>query len=545
MSESVSVSDIASKQAESDLAQTEVASGNGITMPNRGKVLVAALCLYCLLIALIFHATLFSMVAIWLRSETFAHGFLILPISLWLAWRMQDRFADVAVRPEPRALVLILASGLAWLLANLVDVLVVQQLAFVAMLISGIWAITGNAVAKCYAFPLGFLFLAVPMGEGLIPPLMMITADTTEFLVRASGVSIYREGMYLYLPTATWSVIEACSGIRYLIASITLGLCYAHLNYTSMRRQLAFIALAIVAPILANSARAYVLVMVGHLSDMRLGIGAEHFAFGWLFFGAMLLLIFWIGGFWQQSEQAPDSDARSAKPVHSASAASLAIITCCAVLGAGAWSAASFAMSRNDGQIDTLALRTPDSGSHWQTVNRQDWEWRPAQQGADRELNQVYSSIDEPALVGLHLRQYLEQRQDVELVNNQSPLRPDRSVWRVFAQQRMTTDLGEGQSLQVDEARVTSPRENLLIWSWYQIDGRNTANPYLVKILEAKQQIFEGRRKGTRVFIATPLGQDKDQARQVLQSFMTDHLTAIAASLDDGIGAPLAEGAAQ
>lgn len=516
---------------------------------SSGQVLVIVLTVFFLSIALIFHETLISMVAIWIRSETYAHGFVILPISLWLAWRMRDRFAGLSVQPEPRALALVLAAGLVWLLANLVDVLVMQQLAIVAALVSGVWAIGGTAVVRCYAFPLGFLFLAVPMGEPLIPPLMMFTADTTEFLVRASGVPIYREGMYLYLPTGTWSVIEACSGVRYLIASLTLGLCYAHLTYKSLWRKIAFMAVAIILPILANSVRAYVLVMGGHLSDMQYLVGADHLVFGWVFFGAVMVLMFWIGSFWEQNEQAPNPDAQSTTAQPKPTSKSLIVITGLAILGAGFWSAAGFAVNRNDSPIETLALTAAEAGDSWETVDGNDWEWRPAQQGADRELDQVYSSIAEPALVGLHLRQYLQQRQDVELVNNQQALRPDRKAWRVVVQQRVGVELGQDQLVQVDEARVVSASQNLLIWSWYHIDGRNTANPYLVKILEAKQQILEGHRRGTRVFLATPFGEDTDQAQKVLQNFITDHLTDIQTSLDRGIGPPvshaLSEGVAQ
>ena len=38
----------------------------------------------------VFHETFQSMVSIWWRSETFAHGFLIFPISIWLIWRNID-----------------------------------------------------------------------------------------------------------------------------------------------------------------------------------------------------------------------------------------------------------------------------------------------------------------------------------------------------------------------------------------------------------------------------------------------------------------------
>ena len=512
---------------------------------NNGLLLSAILGVYCLAVLIAFNETVSSIVAIWIRSETFAHGFLIVPLSLWLAWRMRDRFADLTVRPAPWALLLVAGAGTGWLFANSVDVLVVQQLALVSLLICGIWAIAGTAVVRCYAFPLGFLFLAVPMGENLIPPLMVFTADTTEFLVRATGVPIYREGMYLYLPTGTWSVIEACSGVRYLIASITLGLFYAHLTYHSLWRQAAFMVVAIILPILANSARAYVLVMVGHLSDMRYGIGADHLLFGWVFFGAVMLLMFWIGGFWiDDNQKAPVSDSGNTKAPVRAPARSLATVAVLAIVTAGIWHVVALSMNRNDNLINTVALTAPPAAAAWQAAEQADLLWRPAQSGADRELDLTYSAVADtavddqsfitrPTLVGLHLRQYLRQQQGAELVETVNPWRPDRNVWRLMDQQRMQT--GSDITMQIEEALVTSAQGNMLIWSWYHIDERNTANPYLVKILEAKQQLLEGRREGTRVFVATPASDIRNEAREILRAFIDDHLPAIEATLASGI----------
>ena len=95
---------------------------------------------------------------------------------------------------------------------------------------------------------LAFLFLAVPMGEELIAPLMTFTADTLELMVRASGIPVYREGTNLSLPTGNWSVVEACSGVRYLIASVTLGLLYAHLTYARIGHKLVFVLALFCSP---------------------------------------------------------------------------------------------------------------------------------------------------------------------------------------------------------------------------------------------------------------------------------------------------------
>lgn len=532
MNKPANVMDTVAKQAADDDAPA-IASGKA-SAAGRGTLLVAVLSLYCLLATLVFHDTLISMVSVWMNSETYAHGFLILPISLFLAWRMRERFNGLAVRPEPWALLLVLGAGLAWLLGNMVDVQLVQRLAYVAILVSGIWAIAGTAVVQRFAFPLGFLFLAVPMGSGLILPLMIFTADTTEFMLRVSGIPVLRESLYLYLPTGTWSVVEECSGVRYVIASVTLGLCYAHLNYTSIWRQAVFVVAAAIVPILANSLRAYLVVIIGHLSDMRYGTGFDHLVFGWVLFGVVMLLMFWVGSFWQQDEPLTNSSG-SAIPTQNLPVLSVTMLSGLALLCASIWPAAAVAIYRNNDPVNTMALTIPLATRSWQATEAEGWRWSPPQPGAARELDQVYvtGTAGNPVIVGLHLRQYLHQEQGAELVENFNPWLPDPKVWAVREQQHVQVELD--QPATVSEAWVIGASDNLLVWSWYWIDGHNTINPYLVKLLEAKQQILDGRRQGTRVFIATPLLGDRRQARQVLQDFVDAALPAIKMSLATGI----------
>ncbi|MCB1671170.1 MAG: exosortase A [Gammaproteobacteria bacterium] len=499
--------------------------------------LVIILSLYVLIVTALFHDTAQSMVSTWLRTDMYAHGFLIPPLCAYLAWRLRGHLSTLSVRPEPRVLVLTLGAGVAWLFANLVDVNVIQELAYIAMLVSGIWAIVGTAVARRFAFPLGFLFLSVPMGSGLIPPLMEFTADTTESLLRASGIPVLREGMFMYLPTGTWSIVEACSGVNYVIASVTLGLCYAHLNYTSLWRQSAFILAAIVTPVLANSARAYFVVLAGHLSDMRLGTGEDHIVFGWVFFGAVMMLMFWIGSYWQQPEAVPPPPDRSASELPVNALAKVCGITLvCAAL----WPALSAAMNRGGGPIEIVTLEPPTAQPDWHYADDSDWQWQPFQSGADQELDRVYvkQTNIETLAVGLHLRQYLQQGQGSELIDSSLiPWRPESGDWEVVNLQNVVTDLAVPDH--ATEARLVSGRVELLVWSWYRIDQRHITNLYVAKLLEAKQQLLQGQRRGARIFISTPLNGDTLQARQSLRDFIADHLTAIENSLDLGISQPL------
>ena len=188
------------------------------------------------------------------------------------------------------------------MLANLAGVLVVEQFALIAMIPTLVWTLLGLEVAWSIAFPLAFLFFAVPVGEALIPPMMEFTADFTVMALQLTGIPVYREGLFFTIPSGEWSVVEGCSGLRYLIASFTLGTLYGYLTYRSTARRIVFAALAVVVPIIANGLRAYMIVMIAHLSDMRLALGVDHYIYGWVFFGLVMLLLFWIGSFWREDE---------------------------------------------------------------------------------------------------------------------------------------------------------------------------------------------------------------------------------------------------
>ena len=104
----------------------------------------------------------------------------------------------------------------------------------------------------------------------------------------------------LSIPRGDFEVAKACSGIRYLIASVSLGTFYAYLTYQSWGRRLLFVSMAIALPILANGLRAYGIVMIAHFTNMKHAVGVDHLIYGWLFFGVLMFVLFWVGGRYAQ-----------------------------------------------------------------------------------------------------------------------------------------------------------------------------------------------------------------------------------------------------
>lgn len=240
----------------------------GETAPHesarKARAVPAALALLAICwILLWFWDTSASIVAIWYRSETFAHGFLIVPIVLYLVWYNRRHLGEVPVQPFLPGAALLALAGFGWLVAQLASVLGGAQFMMVAMIPLALLTILGTKMVRALAFPLAFLFFAVPFGEFLLPTLMDWTADFAVAALKLSTIPVYREGRNFVIPSGNWSVVEACSGIRYLIASMVVGALYAYLTYRSLRYRLIFIAASIVVPLIANGLRAYMIVMIG------------------------------------------------------------------------------------------------------------------------------------------------------------------------------------------------------------------------------------------------------------------------------------------
>jgi exosortase A len=210
---------------------------------------------------------------------------------MWLIWRQRHVLAHLAPRawwPVPAVALLV---GFGWLLGELTAVNAVTQLALVSLLVLAVAAVLGRRVAWAMVFPLAYLFFAVPVGEFVMPRMMEWTADFTVRALTLTGIPVYREGQNFVIPSGNWSVewrAAACaiSSPRWWSARCT------PINYRSLRRRLVFIGVSIPVPIVANWLRAYMIVMLGHLSGNTIAVGVDHLIYGWLFFGVVILLMF-------------------------------------------------------------------------------------------------------------------------------------------------------------------------------------------------------------------------------------------------------------
>jgi exosortase A len=500
--------------------------------PVRSEALIGALVLGALVWLLGWYwDTALSAVETWQRSDTFAHGFLVVPISAWLVWRQRHVLAAIQFRPDFLALPLLAIVGFGWLLAQLGGVTVVQQFGLVLMIVLSVWAILGTQAVRTLAFPLFFLLFAVPFGEFLEPPLMEHTADFTVAALRLSGIPVYRDGLYFMLPSGSWSVVEACSGLRYLIASVTLGFLYAYLTYRSFTRRALFVAASLLVPIVANWLRAYMIVMIGHLSEMKYAVGVDHLLYGWVFFGVVMLLLFWIGSYWREDLK-PLEQAPSVVPAPR-NARSMALIAVATLAVAGIAAAWPLVGARIEGMIayGPPALEAPRGAGGWQRVEGGRLSsWTPRFHNYQASIREVYASGAHGA--GLVIVYYRHQGPGAQVVSSKNRIvSGDDRQWRRSSAFRRVVTAGT-MEIPVVEETLRSPSSQLLVWRWYWIDGQYVVNPYWAKVLQAKSQLLGRGDDAAAVIVYTVTNDGAPAAEQRLREFLRGLLPGITTSLE-------------
>lgn len=495
----------------------------------------ASVCMGLAFLALLggYWDTFTSITAIWERSATFAHGFAVPVIAAWLVWHSRDRLTPIVPRPAWGVLPLLAGTGLGWLLGNLGQVNSLSQFSFVLMLALLVPCVAGLAATRVLLFPLGFfLAFTVPIGEFLLPQLMESTADFTVFALRLTGVPVFREGQQLVIPSGNWSVVEACSGIRYLIASLMVGSLYAYLNYKTLWRRIAFVLISGLVPLVANWLRAYMIVMIGHLSSNRLATGVDHIIYGWVFFGVVMALMFWAGSFWHEypSPQGTASQEPVAQTATPSSARLIWLAALAAILVACAPKVAELAIQKNQATAGTAHIKAPLEIPGWQASSGGLTTWQPRFTGASDVLHQTYRRGDRE--VGLYVAYYRNQDREHKLVSSENTLAGvDGKDWvRVAVGAQEVSPQGNALKVITTDLRGQGTEPRLTAWHWYWVGGRLTPNEYLAKAYTAFSRLL-GQGDDSAAVVVYVRRASPGEDVQVLSSFVADSMPSLEATL--------------
>ncbi|MFM5895008.1 MAG: exosortase A [Novosphingobium sp.] len=227
----------------------------------------------------------------WWNSSTYNHILLIPAIIVWLVWQRRDVLAVLEPRAWSGGLLALAGAIFVWVLGAFSGFDLLRQAGAVAMLPASAALILGPRVFAALLFPFAYMAFLVPFGDELVPPLQTITAKMTVALVHASQIKASINGVFIDTPAGLFEVAEACSGVKFLIAMIALGVLVGNVCFASWRRRFAFFALCLVVPILANGVRAWGTIYAAQYVGVERAGGIDHLIYGWVFFALVIAAV--------------------------------------------------------------------------------------------------------------------------------------------------------------------------------------------------------------------------------------------------------------
>jgi exosortase len=229
-----------------------------------GRADVHAMAAFLLLAGWNYWPTLRWMEQRWDEPESYmAHGWLIPLVSLWLLWMERDRLRAAPKSGSIAGFFLVAGALVVHLVAGLADVSSISGLTIVPVIMGLVWLRFGAATLRIAWFPILFLFFMVPPPEFIISgmnfTLKLKAADLATFLLDATGLPSIRQGSFMMFGDQRLAIGDVCSGLRSLLALLSLGVLYAYLVRDKGRfHVLAVLATCVPAAIIGNGVRIFV-----------------------------------------------------------------------------------------------------------------------------------------------------------------------------------------------------------------------------------------------------------------------------------------------
>lgn len=462
----------------------------------------------------------------WWNSQTYSHGLLVVPLSIWLLWRQRHAIAVTQVAPSSAALALLGGVVVLWMLSDAANVQIgVESLLPVAAGL-GITAALGWRIAWRAAFPIGFIYFAIPIWDVINSKLQSATTFVVSLILKLIGVPAFIEGNSVQIPSGWFEVAGGCSGLHFFIVAGALASLYGHLYHRRWRTRLLLLGAGLAMALMVNWLRVTTIITAGHLTEMQhYLVQVDHYTFGWMVFAIALVPFFVLA----RRLESDDDQTRTEFAVADADPAGhqrslvplsrMVVVTGLLLLPPLVWGRAD---TTTTGPIE--ASMSAIAG--WQGPHEPMAQWIPKFGAPSGEERSSYRK--DGRIVDVYVNWYQRQAPGRELVGYGNRLEGENG-WRIESRSTRRSSTGLGGVGALQEIVINSERQGRrLVWSWYLVGRTPLTSPAQVKLLEAWRTLTGHHGSG---IVALSMGcvRDCEDARQFLALAIRD----LAAPLND------------
>ena len=248
------------------------------------------------LLFLLYASVLKNLVLQWWSDPDYSHGFLVPLFSAYVLWHQRERWMKCEIRPSNFGLLVMLGAIGLFLLGSLGAELFTSRFSLLVLLAGIILFLAGWRFLRAAFFPLAFLIFLIPLPviiyNQITFPLQLLASRFATFWLELVHVPVLRDGNVLVLSNYSLEVVEACSGIRSLLALISLAVIYVYFLEPRLWARIVLIILMIPIAIVTNAIRIMGAGMLAHRFGPAAAEGFLHEFSGWVIFLISLLLLF-------------------------------------------------------------------------------------------------------------------------------------------------------------------------------------------------------------------------------------------------------------
>jgi exosortase D (VPLPA-CTERM-specific) len=270
---------------------------------NIGPVKVAnwlKVAVYGLLLYFAYRSALVYLLGQW-KIDDFTYCAMVPFVAIYLIREKRERLAATPSVPSWKGIVP-LTIGLAFFwLGELSGEFTMLFLSLWLVVISLCWLHLGWRKLKVISFPLSFSIATFVPPHALYDPLTLrlklISSQLSVHLMQLYGLSAYREGNVIDLGFTRLQVVDACSGLRYVIPLLLMGVLMAYYLRVAFWKRALLVASTVPLSIVTNSLRIASVGILYQFWGPAVAEGFFHDLSGWFIFMAglgFLLLEMWL-----------------------------------------------------------------------------------------------------------------------------------------------------------------------------------------------------------------------------------------------------------
>lgn len=480
---------------------------------------LTTIALFVLGLCYFFWSTLTSIHAHWSQaSANYSHGYLLLITSIYLFYEARTRKSVTpAFKYWQVFAIALLASSTLWMLADLVQVQIIQQLSILAITYFFFAMIFGIQGAKDALFPVGLIVLAIPVWGSMTEVLQYLTVSVCNFGLSLLHIPAHIHEFYIQIPDGIIHVADSCSGLNYFLIAVSLGVIQAQLYCHAFWRKVLLTLTAATVGLLSNWIRVFSLIVIGHESKMQSSLMESHFWHGWIIFGLSLIPIFLVAN--KLKDEIPENKVVSQSDGVFATKRSV-LVSCCALLLA--FSGPLVLKSFGESESTFYAEAMSESLSEWKFQITETTDWSPTFTGVDETIAATLKNGIQYAQLDVCV--YLDQHQGKELVYYKNSISDDQ--WQQVDKQETILD---DSPLIVSRLVARQGRGEKALIYWYQVGNEGTNNKNEVKLLQLKN-FLQGRSDAALIAISSDCRKGCAEAFEFLEELITPVKSAYSAA---------------